>query len=111
MDSQHFQHFALNRALLAREYWRPGPNQDRHLAVDLCKEVLWRDMADPNGLRFDYYTWCMELQAHTSVAGMLEIRGAQDLSSTELQAIIALMQARGDQATAARLIALAAEFV
>lgn len=109
MAPQHFRHFAKNRTLLARDYWRAGPGQNKHLAINLCKEVLWRDVEDPNGLRFDYYRWCMELHAHTAVAGMLDIRGPQDLSSTALQDIISLMQARGDQATAASLIALAAE--
>ena len=109
MPHQHFKHFAENRSLLARDYWRAGSGQNRHQAIDLCKEVLWRDAEDPNGLRFDYYGWCMELHAHTAVAGMLDIRGPQDLPLTELQKIISLMQARGDQATAARLIALAAE--
>jgi hypothetical protein len=51
----------------------------------------------------------MELRAHTAVAGMLELRGPQDIPSTELRETISQMQARGDQATAARLIALAAE--
>ena len=108
MARQHFKHFAENRSLLARDYWRTGPGQNKHLAIDLCKEVLWRDLEDPNGLRFDYYGWCMELRAHTAVAGMLEIRGPQDLPSTKLQEVISLMQVRGDQTTAARLIALAA---
>ena len=108
MAPQDFKHFAENRCLLARDYWRTGPGQDKHLAIDLCKEVLWRDHEDPNGLRFDYYGWCMELRAHTAVVGMLEIRGPQDLPARELQAVISLMQTRGDQATAARLIALAA---
>jgi hypothetical protein len=111
MLPQHFRHFAKNRALLARDYWRAGPGQNKHLAIDLCKEVLWRDVEDLNGLRFNYYGWCMELHAHTAVAGMLDIRGPQDLPSTDLQEIISLMQARGDQATAASLIALAAERV
>jgi hypothetical protein len=75
MTPQDFRHFAQNRSLLARDYWRAGPNQNRHLAIDLCKEVLWRDAEDTNGLRFDYYAWCMELHGHTAVAGMLEIRG------------------------------------
>jgi hypothetical protein len=109
MSPQHFRHFAKNRTLLARDYWRAGPGQNKHLAIDLCKEVLWRDVEDLNGLRFDYYRWCMELHAHTAVAGMLEIRGPQDLPLTDLQEIISLMQARGDQATAARVVALAAE--
>lgn len=109
MEPHHFKHFAVNRALLARDYWRTGPGQNKHLALDLCKEVLWRDLADPIGLRFDYYSWCMELHAHTAVAGMVEIRGPQDIPSTQLQKIISVMQARGDHATAARLISLAAE--
>lgn len=109
MDPEHFKHFAANRALLARDYWRTGPGQNKHLAIDLCKEVLWRDLEDLNGLRFDYYRWCMELRAHTTVAGMLELRGPQDIPSTELREIISQMQVRGDQATFARLIALAAK--
>lgn len=109
MAPQHFPHFAEIRSLLAREYWRTGAGQDRHLAIDLCKEVLWRDAEDPNGLRFDFYAWCMELKGHTAVAGMLELRGPNDLPRAQLQEIISLMQTRGDQATAARLIALAAE--
>jgi hypothetical protein len=109
MTPQDFRHFAQNRSLLARDYWRAGPNQNRHLAIDLCKEVLWRDAEDTNGLRFDYYAWCMELHGHTAVAGMLEIRGPQDVPSAMLQEFISVMQTRGDQATAARLIVLGAE--
>ena len=108
LPPQHFKHFAENRSLLARDYWRAGPRQNKRMAIDLCKEVLWRDLEDLNGLRFDYYRWCMDMHAHTAVAGMLEIRGPQDLPSPELQEIISLMQARGDQKTAARLIGLAA---
>jgi hypothetical protein len=51
----------------------------------------------------------MELRAHGAVAGMLELRGPQDVSLAELQKMIALMQARGDHSTAERLRALAAE--
>lgn len=109
MAPQHFSHFATNRSLLARDYWREGPGQNKHLALDLCKEVLWRDLEDPNGLRFDYYGWCMELRAHGAVAGMLELRGPQDVPLAELQKMIALTQARGDHSTAGRLRALAAE--
>ena len=109
MAAHHFKHFATNRTLLARDYWRAGPRQNKHLAIDSCKEVLWREIEDPHGLRFDYYNWCMELQAHTAVAVMLEIRGPQDLSAAELQKIISLMQTRGDHATAARLVFLTAD--
>jgi len=109
MAAHHFKHFAINRTLLARDYWRAGPRQNKHLAIDLCKEVLWREIEDPHGLRFDYYNWCMELHAHTAVAGMLEIRGPQDLPAAELQKIISLMQTRGDHGTAARLASLAAD--
>jgi hypothetical protein len=109
MAPQDFRYFAEIRSLLARDYWRAGPSQNRHMAIDLCKEILWRDLDDPNGLRFDYYAWCMELNGHTAVAGMLELRGAQDLPSTDLFKMITLMRARGDEVTAARLIALAAE--
>ena len=109
MDPRAFKHFAENRSLLARDYWQAGPRQNKHLAIDLCKEVLWRDLDDPNGLRFDYYGWCMELHGHWAVTGMLELRGPQDLPGPQLQAIISLMQARGDEATAARLSALAEE--
>lgn len=109
MTPQDFRHFAEIRSLLARDYWRAGPSQNRHMAIDLCKEVLWRDLDDPNGLRFDYYAWCMELNAHTAVAGMLELRGPQDLPSTDLLKMITLTRERGDEVTAARLIALAAE--
>lgn len=109
MAPYDFKHFAKNRSLLARDYWRAGLGQNKHMAIDLCKEVLWRDPDDPNGLRFDYYGWCMEMHAHTAVAGMLELRGPQDLTSKQLQDITSLMQTRGDQATAARLIALAEE--
>jgi len=110
MAPHHFKHFAVNRTLLARDYWRTGPRQDKHLAVDLCKEVLWREIEDPNGLRFDYYNWCMDLHAHTAVAGMLEIRGPQDIPADEMQKIIVQMQARGDHATTSRLISFAADF-
>jgi hypothetical protein len=41
---------------------------------------------------------------------MLEIRGPQDIPAAELQKIISLMQARGDHATASRLISFAADF-
>lgn len=109
MATHHFKHFSVNRTLLARDYWRSGPRQNKHLAIDLCKEVLWREIEDPDGLRFDYYNWCMKLHAHTAVAGMLEIRGPQDLSAAELQKIISLMQTRGDHATAARLVSFAAD--
>lgn len=107
MAAEHFRYFALNRSLLARDYWRAGPRQNRLLALDLCKEVLWRDVDDPNGLRFDYYAWCMELHAHTAVAGMIDIRGPKDLPSAQLQDITSLMQERGDLVTAERLTLLA----
>ncbi|ODU79221.1 MAG: hypothetical protein ABT10_21115 [Novosphingobium sp. SCN 63-17] len=109
MDPQQFEHFATNRALLARDYWREGPRQNKHLAIDLCKEVLWRDVEDPNGLRFDYYEWCMEMRAHTAAAGMLDLRGPRDLPLPELVKMISLVQARGDHMNAERLVALAAE--
>jgi hypothetical protein len=106
---EQFEHFATNRSLLARDYWREGPRQNRHLALDLCKEVMWRDIEDPNGLRFDYYGWCMEMRAHTAAVGMLDLRGPRDLPLPELVNMISLMQARSDHMNAQRLVALAAE--
>jgi hypothetical protein len=38
MEPHQFKHFAANRTLLARDYWRTGPGQNKHLAIDLCKE-------------------------------------------------------------------------
>jgi hypothetical protein len=108
MAPQHFSHFATNRSLLARDYWRAGPKQNRHLALDLCKEVLWRDLKIPMACALTIIggAWSFVLGA---VAGMLELRGPQDVSLAELQKMIALMQARGDHSTAERLRALAAE--